>query len=316
MSSNNISPTVLCLMGPTASGKTRLAIELVQQLPCDIISVDSAMVYRGMDIGTAKPTPAELAIAPHRLIDIVDPAYPYSAGQFCVNATAAIEDSLKQQRIPLLVGGTMLYFRSLQQGLSPLPSADNAVRQQLTAQAEQIGWEGLHQRLAQIDPAAAARIQPQDAQRIQRALEIYQLTGMSPTAFYQQAQAQKPAYRFINVGLMIEDREYLHQQIALRFINMLEQGFIDEVANLKARGDLNADLPSMRSVGYRQVWDYLAGQCNKDEMQEQAITATRQLAKRQLTWLRSWPEIQYFSAQQHNIQLLIKDYFSTALEGK
>jgi tRNA dimethylallyltransferase len=288
-------------MGPTASGKTSLAIELTQHLPCDIISVDSAMVYRGMDIGTAKPTPAECAVAPHQLIDIADPATPYSAGQFCTDATTAIEKTLAKGRMPLLVGGTMLYFRALQQGLSPLPQADTAIRQKIVEEAIESGWAALHQRLHRIDPISAERISPEDSQRIQRALEIYEITGCSLTEFCQQSKAQPTPYSMINIGLTVENRAHLAQRIEARFKEMLRQGFVAEVENLKARGDLHQDMPSMRAVGYRQVWDYLAGNLNASDMQERAIIATRQLAKRQMTWLRAWPEMTSFEAEQSSL---------------
>lgn len=283
-------------MGPTGSGKTRLAIELVKHLPCDIISVDSAMIYRGMDIGTAKPSAAELAFAPHQLINILDPAEPYSAGQFCLDANLAIAQIFAKDRIPLLVGGTMLYFRALQQGLSPLPPADAVIRQQLSKEAAELGWLALHQRLQSIDPISAARINPQDAQRIQRALEIYQLTGLSPTEFCKKIPTTPSPYKMINLGLMIEDRADLGHCIEIRFREMLKQGFVEEVEQLKARGDLHKDMPSMRAVGYRQIWHYLEGLLTSKDMQERAIIATRQLAKHQITWLRSWPEINFFDA--------------------
>lgn len=295
------TPTLICLMGPTASGKTQLAIELTQRLPCDIISVDSAMVYRGMDIGTAKPTPEELQAAPHRLINIADPAQAYSAGQFCSDATLEIKHILALGRIPLLVGGTMLYFRALQRGLSPLPVANPAIRERLTQEAAASSWQVLHQRLSNMDPLAAQRINPQDAQRIQRALEIYEITGQTPTEFYQNSAALPLSYRFLNLGLMIDDRARLAEKIQQRFTQMLARGFIEEVEELRARGDLHADMPSIRAVGYRQIWQYLAGDLSKTDMQEQAVIATRQLAKRQLTWLRSWPELIGVKAQSPHI---------------
>jgi tRNA dimethylallyltransferase len=291
-------------MGPTASGKTQLAMALAQHLPCDLISVDSAMVYRGMDIGTAKPTRAERAQVPHQLIDIVDAAHPYSAGQFCRDATQAIEKTLAAGRIPLLVGGTMLYFRALQQGLSTLPTANADIRAQIAAEAATLGWPALHEGLQQIDPVAAARISPHDAQRIARALEIYRCTGLSPTEAYQCTQAQPAPYRMINLGLQITDRAALAQRIEDRFAQMLQQGFVAEVAALKNRGDLQADMPSMRAVGYRQIWQYLAGEIDALTMQTQAIIATRQLAKRQMTWLRRWPAIIFLDAQQKEAALL------------
>lgn len=309
--------SIICLMGPTASGKTRLAIALAQHLPCDIISVDSAMVYRGMDIGTAKPTQEELALAPHRLIDIADAAMPYSAGQFCADATIEIEKILAKNRIPLLVGGTMLYFRALQRGLSPLPAAHTLVRQQILQEATQLGWPALHQRLHQIDPVASARISPQDTQRISRALEIHALTGLSLTEFCRQTTAQPAPYKMINLGLIVEDRTRLARRIELRFNKMLQQGFVEEVKNLRARGDLHADMPSMRAVGYRQIWDYLEGNLNINEMEERAIIATRQLAKRQMTWLRSWPDITFFEAEaleKHDSFNTVKKYIQKCLE--
>lgn len=288
-------------MGPTASGKTHLALTLASHLPCDIISVDSAMVYRGMDIGTAKPTLLERASAPHQLIDILDVATPYSAGQFCSDAIAAIEKSIANDRVPLLVGGTMLYFRALQRGLSPLPSADPAIREQILQEATQLGWAALHQRLQAVDPVAAARISPEDAQRIQRALEVHTLTGMSLTEFCEKSRGKPAPYRMMNLALMVEDRAHLAQRIAMRFKQMLQQGFVAEVEGFKKRGDLHRDMPSMRAVGYRQVWDYLSGDCSANEMQERAIIATRQLAKRQITWLRSWPDIVFFEAEQSSL---------------
>ena len=304
---NTDSRYVLCLMGPTASGKTHLAIQLAQQLPCDIISVDSAMVYRDMDIGTAKPTAEELAIAPHQLISMIDPALPYSAGQFCIDADAAIRASFAKQRIPLLVGGTMLYFRALQKGLSALPSADAAIREQILQDAKQWGWTALHQRLQIIDPIAAKRIHANDPQRIGRALEIYALTGLSHTEFCQQSAATPAPYSFVNIGLMVSDREELSARIEKRFKQMLSAGLIAEVAQLKSRPDLNIHMPAMRAVGYQQVWDYLADQQTKAQMCERAIIATRQLAKRQMTWLRHWPAIHEVDAQSdHLIETVLK----------
>lgn len=282
--------SIICLMGPTAAGKTAIAIELVKQFPCDIISVDSAMIYRGMDIGTAKPSVEELAIAPHRLINIRDPAESYSAADFCHDATREIEKIIAQDRIPLLVGGTMMYFNALQHGLSVLPEADDDVRLMLEQQAEEIGWLAMHEKLQQIDPQAAARIHPNDPQRIQRALEVYTLMGQTLT----ELQACKPLpspYRFINFAITPDDRAVLHQRIAQRFDQMLAQGFIEEVEKLYVRGDLQVNMPAIRAVGYRQAWEYLQGTINKEQLREQGIAATRQLAKRQLTWLRSWNKL-------------------------
>lgn len=302
-------------MGPTASGKTHLAIELVQHLPCDIISVDSAMIYRDMDIGTAKPTATELAIAPHQLINILDPAQSYSAGQFCTDANAAITQILGKNRIPLLVGGTMLYFRALQQGLSPLPAADKNIRQQLSQEATELGWAALHQRLRAVDPISAAQISPQDTQRIQRALEIYELTGLSRTEFCEKKTAAPSTYKIMNVGLMIENRADLAHRIEIRFKKMLTQGFVEEVEKLKIRGDLHKDMPSIRAVGYRQIWDYLEDLIDEKQMQERAIIATRQLAKRQMTWLRSWPDIHFFTAESKRLLQEIMSLFRRVNSG-
>ena len=289
-----LSPAVF-LMGPTASGKTGLAVELVQQLPLQIVSVDSALVYRHMDIGTAKPGPEVLAVAPHRLIDIRDPAQAYSAAEFCSDALAAMAAITAAGRVPLLVGGTMLYFRALQRGLSRLPAADAATRQRLAAQAQRHGWAQLHRRLAQVDPAAAARIHPNDPQRIQRALEVYELTG-EPLSVLQQRQPSGVGfpYRVLRIALADDDRARLHRRIGARFDAMLQAGFVEEVERLRARGDLSADLPSMRAVGYRQVWHYLEGNLERGDMVERGVAATRQLAKRQITWLRAEREAHWY----------------------
>ncbi len=292
---------ILCLMGPTSSGKTHLAVELVKRFPCEIISVDSAMVYRGMDIGTAKPTPDILQVAPHRLIDLLDPKDIYSAGQFRTDALQEIEDIIAQGRMPLLVGGTMLYFRVLTQGLASLPKADQALRAELQARAECEGWESLHAFLAEKDPLAASRIQPRDSQRIQRALEVYLLTGKTISAWQTEETNPLSGYRVCSLALAPADRMRLHERIAHRFLHMLELGLIDEVEGLYARGDLTTDLPSIRSVGYRQVWAYLSGQLSFNDMRESAIAATRQLAKRQMTWLRSWSELTWLEADDSNV---------------
>jgi tRNA dimethylallyltransferase len=288
---------IFCLMGPTASGKTALAVEIAQHSPCEIISVDSAMVYRGMDIGTAKPGPEILQVAPHRLIDFLDPKEPYSAGQFRIDALREIDDIIAKGKIPLLVGGTMLYFRVLQQGLAKLPKANADLRAHLQLRAEQVGWEGLHAALAKVDTAAAARIHPNDSQRIQRALEVYELTGKTISAW--QAEETRPLtdYHLHYLALIPSDRACLHERIATRFDLMLKLGLVEEVKHLFDRGDLSPNLPSLRSVGYRQVWRYLAHEINHDMMRTEAITATRQLAKRQLTWLRSWPQAIFLDAE-------------------
>lgn len=289
-------------MGPTASGKTPLAIELVQQLPLEIISVDSAMVYRGMDIGTAKPDAATLKMAPHRLIDICDPADAYSAGRFRADAMREIEDIHAQGKIPLLVGGTMLYFRALLQGLADLPHADEDLRAALTARAEREGWEVLHAELAKVDPAAAEKIHSNDAQRIQRALEVYRLTGQPISSLQIQEQSSLLSdYDVRQFALMPSDRAMLHERIAKRFDLMLKQGLLEEVKSLMARGDLSPELPSIRSVGYRQVWDYLSGKIDEATMRDAAIAATRQLAKRQMTWLRSWPNGEWINPDDRQL---------------
>ncbi len=283
-------PVAVFLMGPTATGKTAVAVELVRRLPCAIVSVDSAMVFRGMDIGTAKPTPDVLAQAPHRLIDIVDPATSYSAAQFRTDALREMSSIAANGQVPLLVGGTGLYFRALERGLSPLPSASSAVRRGLSAEAERFGWPSLHARLAQVDRASAARIHPNDPQRIQRALEVFQLTGRPMSALFRERSNRALPYRLLKVVLLPPDREELHARIATRFREMLRCGFVDEVAGLRARGDLHLGLSSMRAVGYRQVWLCLDGRYDAKTMTDKAVAATRQLAKRQTTWLRNETE--------------------------
>jgi tRNA dimethylallyltransferase len=277
------------LMGPTASGKTDLALELVRRLPLEIISVDSALVYRGMDIGTAKPGPEVLAEAPHRLIDILDPAETYSAARFRTDALAAMREIAGAGRVPLLVGGTMLYFRALEFGLDRLPAADPDVRRKIEAQAAEAGWGAIHDRLRQVDPDAAARIHPNDPQRLQRALEVYLLTGRPLSSFHGGRTEGVLPYRLLRLALVPRDRAALRARIARRFDQMLELGLIPEVETLYQRKDLNPGLPAVRAVGYRQVWAYLSGQSDFDTMRRQAITATCQLAKRQLTWIGSYP---------------------------
>jgi tRNA dimethylallyltransferase len=285
-------PPAVCLMGPTAAGKTDLAVTLVEQLPMDIISVDSVMVYRGMDIGSAKPDSATLARAPHRLIDIRDPAEAYSAAQFREDALREMAEISGEGRIPLLVGGTMLYFRALLSGLSSLPSADAEIRTRLEAEAAVEGWASLHRRLADVDAAAAERIHPNDPQRIQRALEVYELTGVPLSDLQQQQQVVQPLpYRIIKLAVAPAERSILHQRIAQRFEQMLREGLVEEVESLRQRGDLHLDLPALRAVGYRQVWEFLDGDIGYTEMVERGIIATRQLAKRQFTWLRSEPSL-------------------------
>lgn len=293
---NHHKPAALFLMGPTASGKTALAIELCQRLPVEIISVDSALIYRGMDIGTAKPDAAELALAPHRLIDILDPSVAYSAADFRRDALAAMTDITAQGKIPLLVGGTMMYFKALLEGLSPLPSADPEIRAQIEARAAQDGWQVLHDELSRIDPVAVARIHPNDPQRLSRALEVYYISGKTMTELTETAGENLPfnAYQF---AIAPADRKILHQRIEMRFQMMLNAGFEDEVRALYQRGDLHPDLPSIRCVGYRQMWSYLAGEISYDDMVYRGICATRQLAKRQLTWLRGWEGVHWLDSE-------------------
>ena len=276
-------------MGPTASGKTALAVSLVERFPLEIISVDSALVYRGMDIGTAKPDAATLARAPHHLLDIRDPTEAYSAAAFCDDARRLMADIVARGSVPLLVGGTMLYFRALLQGLDDLPRADARLRKELEAEAAARGWPALHAELAQVDPATAARLAPNDSQRIGRALEIFRLTGTPMSALLDRVQSVLP-YRVLQLALIPSERAVLHQRIAARFDTMLAEGLIGEVETLRRTYALTPDLPAMRAVGYRQAWAYLDGEIDLRELREQGIAATRQLAKRQLTWLRSWPD--------------------------
>ena len=291
-------PLAIFLMGPTASGKTDLAIQLRQQLPVEVISVDSALIYRGMDIGTAKPSKAELALAPHRLIDICDPAESYSAANFRTDSLREMQEISAQGKIPLLVGGTMLYYKALLEGLSPLPSADDKVRSEIEAKAALIGWGGLHQELSKIDPISAQRINPNDSQRINRALEVFYLTGKTLTQLTAQKGEALP-YDILQFAIAPEQREVLHLRIEQRFHKMIELGFQQEVEKLYRRSDLNENLPSIRCVGYRQMWEYLRGDYDHDEMVFRGICATRQLAKRQITWLRGWTSpIQWLDSLQ------------------
>jgi tRNA dimethylallyltransferase len=276
-------------MGPTASGKTALAVHLVEHFPLEIVSVDSALVYRGMDIGTAKPDADTLACAPHRLLDIRDPTETYSAAAFRADALQAMAEITASGRVPLLVGGTMLYFRALLKGLDDLPRADAAVRAELDAAARARGWPALHAELAVVDPVTAARLAPNDAQRIGRALEIFRLSGQPMSLQLAQASSRLP-YDVLQLALIPSDRSVLHRRIAERFDAMLADGLLDEVTRLRAQHALNPDLPAMRAVGYRQAWAYLEGAIDETALREQGIAATRQLAKRQLTWLRSWPD--------------------------
>jgi tRNA dimethylallyltransferase len=280
--------TAFVLLGPTASGKSALAMRLAESFPVEIVSVDSAQVYRGMDVGTAKPSAAERRAVPHHLIDIVDPTERYSAGRFRADAIRVAQEILGRDRIPLLVGGTMLYYRALAAGLDALPEADPAMRARLDAEARERGWPALHAELAGVDPAAAARIKPGDAQRIQRALEVWRTTGKTLSSL-QTAPASALPFALEAFALVPEDRAGLHRRIAARFDAMLEEGLVGELRELRQRHALSADLPSMRAVGYRQAWEFLEGRITQAELRDRGIVATRQLAKRQLTWLRSLP---------------------------
>lgn len=303
-------PFVVCISGPTAAGKTQLAMDLYEQLNGAIISVDSALVYRGMDIGTAKPTAEELARYPHALVDILDPAQSYSAADFRRDALVEIERAVNLGKTPILVGGTMLYYRALLGGLSNLPEADQQVRRKLEADAAEQGWDALHQRLTALDSESGGRIHPNDPQRILRALEVYELTGKTITQLTasQEPGLHLPSYQFAVAPM---DRKVLHQRIEKRFTQMLAQGFVEEVTQLRERGDLHLNLPSMRCVGYRQVWQHLDGEFDYGTMIEKGVAATRQLAKRQITWLRSWPDLHWLDPSAVNLQTQARSIMQT-----
>ena len=303
-------PPAIFIIGPTASGKTGLAIKLMEHFPIEIISVDSALVYKDMDIGTAKPTADELELAPHRLISFLDPSKAYSAADFRRDALGEMAEITAAGKIPVLVGGTMLYFRALEYGLAILPEADPELREKLTAEAEKIGWDGMHRRLLEIDPASGERLHPNDKQRIQRALEVFELTGKSLTQHqieHQQDKENALPYRLLKIALIPEEREWIRELADIRFRQMLENGFIDEMKALHTRDDLHADLPSIRCVGYRQAWQYLESELNYDEMIERAVIATRQLAKRQMTWMRSEKNITPYGAKTYELEKVAKD---------
>ena len=307
-----LSPAIF-IMGPTAAGKTDLAMAVCDVLPCEVISVDSALVYKGMDVGTAKPGSELLERYPHRLIDILDPAEVYSAARFREDALAAMAEITSAGRVPLLVGGTMLYYRALENGLAKLPDANQEVRVKLEAEANKIGWDGLHDRLKSVDPESAARIHPNDPQRIQRALEVYELTGQSLTELHKDAQSEEFPYQVAKIVVCPQERSTLHQRIEKRFHIMLDQGMVEEVTDLRARGDLNLEMPSMRAVGYRQVWQYLDGDVSYDEMVYKGIVATRQFAKRQLTWLRSEQNAVWFDSESKELVSEVLKYLKGAL---
>ncbi len=293
------TPAIM-IMGPTGAGKTDLAIHLAERFPVEIVSVDSALVYRGMDIGTGKPPPELLARYPHHLVDILDPSETYSAGQFVRDARQAIERIRAQGRIPLLVGGTMLYFRALRRGLAELPSASPLIRADIDRQAGEVGWPAMHAELASVDARSAARIQPNDAQRIQRALEVYRISGKALSDFHDETQPPDPNLTFRVYAWVPSDRERLYASIRKRFLGMLAQGFLDEVRQLYARADLHPDLPAIRAVGYRQLWEHLSGKVALDAAIENAIVATRHLARRQFIWLRSEQDISMVDALEAN----------------
>jgi tRNA dimethylallyltransferase len=298
-------------MGPTASGKTDLSLQLASEFDSEIISVDSAMVYRGMDIGTAKPSLVELSRVTHHLIDILNPNEIYSAANFQRDALSAITSIQAKGKLPILVGGTMLYFKVLQTGLSLLPSASESLRDQINRQAATLGWQAMHQRLQTVDPIAAARISPADTQRIQRALEVYELTNKPLSSLWQLQQEEcLPTLEFINVALAPSDRGVLHAKIADRFAMMLQAGLLEEVSELVRKFDLNLDLPSLRAVGYRQAYLFLRGEIKREELSDKGVAATRQLAKRQLTWLRSWPELVWFDSCEPKVYRSLVEHVS------
>ncbi|WGW00041.1 tRNA (adenosine(37)-N6)-dimethylallyltransferase MiaA [Vibrio sp. YMD68] len=302
---NEQLPLALFLMGPTASGKTDLAIRLRQKFPVEIISVDSALIYKGMDIGTAKPDEHELSLAPHRLIDILDPSEAYSAADFRSDALSEMNRIVSEGKIPLLVGGTMLYYKALLEGLSPLPAADPIIRKEIEQEAQDSGWQVLHDQLREIDPVSAERIHPNDPQRLSRALEVYRISGKTLTELTETKGESLP-FRVKQFAIAPKERAEIHRRIELRFSKMMEAGFEEEVKVLYAREDLHPELPSIRCVGYRQMWDYLDGKCDKEEAVFRGICATRQLAKRQITWLRSWDDLTWLDSEnvEHALETL------------
>ena len=290
-------PPAIFIMGPTASGKTALACALYDELPCELISVDSALVYKDMNIGTAKPTAQELAQYPHHLIDIRDPSEPYSAADFREDVLRVMADVTARGNIPVLVGGTMLYFKFLLEGAADLPEADETVRKQIEEEALEKGWPAIHEQLAQVDPESAARLNPNDPQRVQRALEVYRVTGKTLTELWAQQQQKSIPYQVVQFAICPKERKTLHERIEQRFEQMLKDGLVDEVRALYQRDDLHENLPAIRAVGYRQVWEYLDGQLSYDDMIFKGVVATRQLAKRQVTWLRSWENLHWLESE-------------------
>jgi tRNA dimethylallyltransferase len=312
MPTASAKPLLIMLMGPTASGKTDVAMALSKLLPVDIISVDSTLVYRGLNIGSAKPTPPELVEYPHRLIDICDPAEPYSAANFCRDAEREITIIANAGRIPILVGGSMMYFKSLLDGLADMPATDPTIRQAIAAEAAAAGWPAMHKQLKAVDPEYAAKLHPNHSQRISRALEVFRDSGITMTQYrYRQHHADaKPKFldkfTVVGLGLLPDDRVLLHERIFNRFNTMLESGFVAEVEGLRMRADLHLNLPSMRAVGYRQIWQYLDGNCDYTTMIDKGVAATRQLAKRQLTWLRDWPGLLHLPVDEVHSELSVQ----------
>ncbi len=296
---NKSKHLIFCLMGPTATGKTDIACELVQHFPFEIISIDSAMIYREMNIGTAKPDPEVLNKCPHYLIDIIDPIQSYSVANCINDVTNIAKDIFQRGKFPLLVGGTMMYFNAIQNGIANLPSASQSLREEILSDASKYGWEKMHAKLAELDPITAERINPNDKSRIQRALEVYEITKQSISDLILTNDTCKPEFDFCNILLMPEDRAWLHKRIAKRFTDMLNCGLVAELECLLEKWSLHKDLPAMRCVGYRQVLEYLQGEIDYSTMQDKGVAATRQLAKRQLTWLRKWPESYSFFAEEH-----------------
>jgi tRNA dimethylallyltransferase len=308
-----VKPHVVCLMGPTASGKTGLAVELAEHHNFEIISVDSALVYKGMDIGTAKPDAELLARAPHRLIDIIDPLESYSAADFVFDAVEQSQEILAKGKTPLLVGGTMMYFNALQKGLAEMPQANAELRAVIEVEAAEKGWVALHEELRAIDPEAASRIHPNDPQRLQRAIEVYRLTGKTMTQFWAQQEAVSLPFDMINMAVMPKERSVLHARIERRFYDMMDWGFLAEVENLYKRGDLSIDMPSMRCVGYRQLWQYLEGDDLLDDAIFKGVVASRQLAKRQLTWLRGWDDLMIFDSLSKDLLTETLNYIESRI---
>ncbi|HBD24202.1 MAG TPA: tRNA (adenosine(37)-N6)-dimethylallyltransferase MiaA [Oceanospirillaceae bacterium] len=302
-------PPAVFLMGPTAAGKTDLAVALAQYQNCEIISVDSALIYRGMDIGSAKPDAATLALAPHHLLDIREPSASYSVAEFCADALALMADISARGKVPLLVGGTMMYYKALMDGLADLPASDADLRQQLEADAAALGIPALHARLAAVDSIAAQRLHNTDSQRVLRALEVYQLTGETLSSHWARQADYSLPYKVTSIGIWPPERAILHERIEQRFQLMLEQGFEQEVVALRDRGDLDLSMPSMRCVGYRQMWQYLDGDYNYETMINKGIVATRQLAKRQLTWLRKWPDLHYIDSMETKLAFTVSQIF-------